>query len=172
MFGVASTAHDQSNRRSPLAGKSRPALLRSASKQTRPSVKKGREGIRSLRWSWSEPKQPRGKRRTESVGSAQCGNRPCNFHYVWDIALLEHTGRSEQDYVAYLEQQIATNRWKASGTPEDWANESLKLAKQVWLPEGGSVDEAYYKANIGVVDQQLALAGLRLAALLNDVFTT
>ena len=104
-------------------------------------------------------------------GSAQCGSRPCNFHYVWDIALLEHAGRSEQDYVAYLEQQIATNHWKASGTPEDWANESLKLAKQVWLPEGGSVDEAYYKANIGVVDQQLALAGLRLAALLNDVFT-
>jgi hypothetical protein len=29
------------------------------------------------------------------------------------------------------------------------------------------VDEAYYKANIGIVDQRLALAGLRLAALLN-----
>lgn len=104
-------------------------------------------------------------------GSAQCGNRPCNFHYVWDIALLEHTGRSEQDYVTYLEQQIKANGWHGGGTTEDWANESLKLAKQAWLPEGGAVDEAYYKANIGIVDQQLAVAGLRLADLLNDIFS-
>src|SRR5947209_43564 len=104
-------------------------------------------------------------------GSAQCGKGPCNFHYSWDIALLEHSGRSEQNYVAYLEQQIKANNWHGGGTPEDWANESLQVAKQVWLPEGGALDEAYYKANIGILDQRLALAGLRLADLLNDVFS-
>jgi hypothetical protein len=30
------------------------------------------------------------------------------------------------------------------------------------------VDDAYYKANIGIVDERLALAGLRLAAMLNQ----
>jgi hypothetical protein len=101
-------------------------------------------------------------------GSTQCGKYPCNLHYEWDTGLLEHTGRSEQDYVTYLEQMIASKKLQAGGTPEDWANESLRLAKQVWISEGGAVDQAYYQANISIVDERLALAGLRLAAVLND----
>lgn len=101
-------------------------------------------------------------------GSAQCGKYPCNLHYEWDTGLIEHTGRSEQDYVTYLEQRIASEKLLADGTPAEWANESLRLAKQVWLTDGGAVDETYYKTNIGIVDQRLALAGLRLAAMLND----
>src|SRR5437016_7237127 len=104
-------------------------------------------------------------------GSPQCGKGRCNFHFVWDISLIEHTGLSEQDYVARLEQLIATRglQTKGTGTPEDWANESFRWAQKVWLNEGGAVDEAYYQANIGVVDERLALAGLRLAGVLNDV---
>ena len=104
-------------------------------------------------------------------GSPQCGKGPCNFHFVWDIALIEHTGLSEQDYVARVEQLIASRnlQGKATGTPEDWANESFRVAQKVWLNEGGAVDEAYYQANIGVVDERLALAGLRLAGVLNEV---
>jgi hypothetical protein len=105
---------------------------------------------------------------TVEFGSAQCGNRPCNLHADWDSGLIEHTGRSEQEYVDYLEQMIAGKKLHASGTPEDWANESLGLAKQVWVNDGGAVDQAYYQANIGIVDERLALAGLRLAAVLND----
>jgi len=103
-------------------------------------------------------------------GSAQCGNRPCNLHYEWDIGLLEHSGKSESDYVAQLEQLIVTKHLqsKAGGLAEDWANESFGYAKQAMLKDGGAVDEAYYKANIGLIDERLALAGLRLAKLLND----
>ena len=101
-------------------------------------------------------------------GSTQCGKYPCNLHYLWDGDLIEHTGRSEQEYVAYLEKLIAERKLQAGGTPETWANESLQLARKAWLNEGASVDEAYYRANIGIVDQRLAMAGLRLAATLND----
>jgi hypothetical protein len=103
-------------------------------------------------------------------GSTQCGDWPCNLHFVWDIDLIEHTGRSEADYVAYLEQLIASKNLqaKAGGTPQDWANESFHDAQQAFLENGASVDEAYYKANIGMLDERLALAGLRLAALLNE----
>jgi hypothetical protein len=103
-------------------------------------------------------------------GSAQCGTRPCNLHYEWDIGLLEHSGKSESDYVAQLERLIVTNHLqsKAGGTAEEWANESFGYAKQAMLKDGGAVDEAYYKANIGLIDERLALAGLRLAKLLND----
>jgi S1/P1 Nuclease len=105
-------------------------------------------------------------------GSIQCGKFPCNLHFVWDIGLIEHAGRSEKDYAIYLEKLILRERLmgKADGTPEDWANESLRLAKQVWLNEGSSVDEAYYRANIPMVDERLALAGLRLAKTVNRVF--
>lgn len=103
-------------------------------------------------------------------GSPQCGNRPCNLHFAWDIDLIEHTGRSEADYVAYLEQLITSKKLQASGTAQDWANESFHDAQQVMLENGGAVDETYYKANIGMLDERLALAGLRLAALLNEVF--
>lgn len=105
-------------------------------------------------------------------GSSQCGKYPCNLHSVWDSDLIEHTGRSEQEYVAYLQQQIPAHRWqeRAGGSPEDWANESLRLARQAWVNDAGSVDEAYYKTNISTVDERLALAGLRLARILNEIF--
>jgi S1/P1 Nuclease len=49
------------------------------------------------------------------------------------------------------------------------ANKSFALAKAAWVNDGGSVDEQYYEQQIKVVDVRLALAGLRLAALLNEV---
>ena len=44
------------------------------------------------------------------------------------------------------------------------------MAKAAWVNDGGSVDEQYYRQQIKVVDKRLAFAGLRLAALLNEVF--
>lgn len=103
-------------------------------------------------------------------GSAQCGTRPCNLHFVWDVGLIEHTGWTETKYASHIEKLIEERNLlkHAQGNPEDWANESFRLAHQVWLSEGGQSDEAYYERNIEVVDERLALAGLRLAGLLNE----
>lgn len=103
-------------------------------------------------------------------GSPECGTRPCNLHYVWDAGLIEHTGRNEASYVTYEQALIAKRNLqkKARGTPEDWANESFHLAHQVWLNEGGSVNQVYYNKDIAIVNERLALGGLRLAALLNQ----
>jgi len=105
-------------------------------------------------------------------GQTQCGKYACNLHFVWDIGLIEHAGRREADYVSYLERWIVRRRLqdKAGGSPENWANESFALAKQVWLSDGSQVDEAYFRTNIEVVNERLALAGLRLARLLNEAF--
>ena len=83
---------------------------------------------------------------------------------------MTHTRSSEKEYVARLERLISRQdlEREADGTPETWANESFNLAKRVWLNDGSSVDEAYYRNNIGSLDQRLALAGLRLARLLNE----
>jgi nuclease S1 len=103
-------------------------------------------------------------------GSPQCGKYPCNLHFAWDMGLIEHTGLSEQQYVARLDELIASRKLtvQADGTPEQWANESFVLAKKVWLNDGGTVDESYYENEIGVVNRRLALAGLRLARMINQ----
>jgi S1/P1 Nuclease len=106
-------------------------------------------------------------------GSDQCGGRPCNLHALWDEGLIEHAHRSQSGYILHLENLITRRRLEARaiGTPEDWANQSFHLAHDVWLTDGSRVDEAYYDRHIGIVDERLALAGLRLAKLLNNALS-
>src|SRR5262249_22946059 len=79
-----------------------------------------------------------------------------------------HTGYSEEEYVQHLNQLIEQQHLQASGTPEDWANESHLQARQIVEQKPVSIDEQYYQANITLVNKKLALAGLRFAAVLND----
>jgi hypothetical protein len=103
-------------------------------------------------------------------GSPKCGDYDCNLHWAWDSLLLEHTGLSEEDYVARLNQLIAQKHLEkqSGGTAVDWANESHLQARHILDQKAASIDEAYYQANIDLVNEKLALAGLRLAALLNS----
>jgi hypothetical protein len=104
-------------------------------------------------------------------GSQTCGTRPCNLHFTWDIGLLEHSGRHDaKEYAAFLDGLIsARNMWKEpEGTPEEWANQSFQLAKKVWVNDGDVVDEAYYRASMPILNDQLAIAGIRLAKVLNE----
>jgi hypothetical protein len=104
-------------------------------------------------------------------GSETCGTSPCNMHGVWDSALIAHRALDEGHYLPVLRDLIAKSGWEAQppGSPAEWAMQSHDLGKAALLPEHGIVDEAYYRANIGVVDQRLALAGVRLAAVLNEI---
>ena len=90
-----------------------------------------------------------------AFGSSQCGRYACNLHYEWDTGLLEHVGRSEAEYVAYLEQFIQQKHLKASGDQVDWANEPHDLARAAWLSDGGSADDKYYAKEITVIDDVL-----------------
>jgi hypothetical protein len=103
-------------------------------------------------------------------GSPKCGDYDCNLHWTWDTLLLEHTGYSEEEYVGRLNTLIAQKHLEnqAGGTPVDWANESHLQARQIMEAKPAAVDDAYYQANIELVNQKLALAGLRLATLLNN----
>ena len=102
-------------------------------------------------------------------GATQCGDYPCNLHSVWDSELILHTGLREHRYARELEEMIASDHLRAgSADPVKWANDSLALAKQAWVHPQTNIDEAYYLRERPVVDRQLALAGLRLARLLNE----
>lgn len=101
---------------------------------------------------------------------SRCGRYECNLHAVWDSDLIEHTALSREEYVRHEEELVRSDKLEvlAGGTPEEWADESLKLAEGAWVPDGTDLDERYYKKQIKVVDRQMALAGLRLAKLLNE----
>jgi len=105
-------------------------------------------------------------------GSTECGQHPCNLHGSWDIGLIEHTGMGVREYVTHLDKLIAKEHLTASGSPEDWANESHGDAESAWVADGAQIDETYYQKEIKVVDRRLALAGLRLAAVLNEAFAS
>jgi hypothetical protein len=103
-----------------------------------------------------------------AFGSAQCGDYPCNLHGAWDTELIQHTGVREHLYALQLEKMIASDHLQAgSADPVAWANESLQLAREAWVQPQANIDQAYYLRERPVVDRQLALAGLRLATLLN-----
>jgi hypothetical protein len=114
-------------------------------------------------------------------GSSNCGNdpskpSPCNLHSVWDSRLITHRGLDDAAYLSALEKLIASKGWAPAfakapaGSPADWAVESWKLAKAALVANGANIDEAYYKKQIPVIDERLALAGIRLAAVLNRTF--
>ena len=62
--------------------------------------------------------------------------------------------------------------WRKGDKPLDWANESLAITRRVYreLPASHEVGEIYCDRNIGTVEDRLAAAGVRLAALLNSLF--
>mgnify|MGYP000952893475 CR=1 FL=1 len=105
---------------------------------------------------------------------------PWNLHAVWDGGMIDQTGRSRTAYVKYLKDWIATQNAVviASGSFVDWANETHAQAvdhayrtangSKAFPASGGKVGQKYQSANIKVVDQQLAKAGVRLAKVLND----
>jgi hypothetical protein len=107
-------------------------------------------------------------------GSDTCGGDPvrpipCNLHSAWDTQLIAHRELSDSRYLSVLEQRIASERLtsRPPGTPSDWAMESLALSNAAMLPQQGNADEAYYRVNIPIIEQRLALGGTRLASLLN-----
>jgi len=110
-------------------------------------------------------------------GSANCSNdpartAPCNLHSVWDSRLISHRRLDEAPYLIVLERQIAEKHLAGQppGTPEEWAVQSWSLGKAALVPQDTDITEAYYKTNIPIVETRLALAGVRLAAVLNRVF--
>jgi len=93
----------------------------------------------------------------------------CNLHSVWDTALIARRALRDPQYLAALEQQIKQQRLdrRESGSPAEWARESHALAKIALLPANGDVDETYFRKTIAVIDERLALGGLRLATWIN-----
>jgi hypothetical protein len=100
--------------------------------------------------------------------------RPCNLHGAWDSELIARRKTGDAAYVAALQKLIVDKRMGSQpvGTPAEWAEQSWRLAKEALVAPGTNLDEGYYRRHIVVIDERLALGGVRLAAVLNRALTT
>ena len=108
------------------------------------------------------------------AGSDPAKPSPCNLHSVWDSRLIARRNLDDPTFVAVLQKLIVARGFgsQPAGTPAQWAEQSFKLAKEALVTPDTNIDEAYYRRHIGVVEDRLALGGVRLAADLNRILTT
>jgi hypothetical protein len=104
-------------------------------------------------------------------------NRRTNLHRVWDEDLVEALGPDAGAVAGSIEAGLSPqDKAKfAAGTPADWANESFSVAtKEIYarIPSRGPIrlPRDYARRENAAVRLQLARAGIRLAALLNNIY--
>ena len=109
-----------------------------------------------------------------------------NLHYVWDTGLIRASYYDWGSYVDALEKGILKNdaevqRLGQVVDPRQWAEETHLVAEQAWPAKGTdltdntvvfTVDDAYYDRVMPLLDRRLAVAGLRLAAFLNQAYAS
>jgi hypothetical protein len=96
------------------------------------------------------------------------------LHLVWDVGIIERRTFDWGELVEAIETGWMPGKDVAAlqkGDAVDWAWEAHRAAVGVayMLPDDLNLGDAYYQRGLPVVERQLALAGLRLARVLNEV---
>lgn len=100
--------------------------------------------------------------------------RSTNLHSVWDSGLIDETQLSFSEMAAWLDARItpADARDWSSTDPRDWIAESTALRDQVYPAAGdNTLSYRYVYDNEPRLEGRLERAGVRLAAVLNDIFS-
>jgi hypothetical protein len=98
-----------------------------------------------------------------------------NLHAVWDSGLIRRCVWSWNAYVDRLQYVWLPGKDRTSlarGTPVQWAEEAHKAARDMvfGVEKGADLGDDYVSRAVPVLDRQLAVAGLRLARVLNEAF--
>jgi hypothetical protein len=103
-----------------------------------------------------------------------------NLHRVWDSLVMQrHTGNEKVwlwDFDFIANPGMVSERSK--GTPEDWATESLLIAREAYripgtrnvMAKGARLGSEYHRFALRIIQKQLAKAGIRIAYVLNGIF--
>lgn len=103
-----------------------------------------------------------------------------NLHKVWDSQVIERHTKYENVWLwdmDFIANPGKVKEW-SKGTPEDWATETLQVAKAAYrLPGTGRVMKSgvklgneYNSFALPIIQVQLAKAGIRTAFVLNEIF--
>ncbi len=105
-----------------------------------------------------------------------------NLHRVWDSGIIERAFEDDLSLfkdISTLAGSAEAASW-TNGTVESWADESLDLAKKVYLQpdsdaplrSGSKLGEAYQVVHLPEARRRVAQSGVRLAKILNEAFDT
>ena len=94
-----------------------------------------------------------------------------NLHRVWDSDMIDDTRLSFTELAESLEKPDAAKlaTWQKTNV-RDWANESITYRKDVYNIGDGTLGYLYSYNNFHIVRLRLLQAGVRLAAVLNQIY--
>jgi hypothetical protein len=96
-----------------------------------------------------------------------------SLHQIWDQDVVTPLGRDSVSVAAVIDSQLTPQQKAAFAreSVEDWTNESFHLAEsEIYARLPDRLPENYAQKESDIARQQLAKAGIRLAAILNRVF--
>ena len=99
--------------------------------------------------------------------------KPTNLHSLWDSALVDFDKYSYTEYADVVDVYGKKhNEVLANGTIEDWIFDSYNLANKIYAdtPGESALSYKYHYQFKDAVEAQLLKGGVRLAAVLNDIF--
>jgi len=112
-----------------------------------------------------------GKDRGGNSFSVVYFDNPTNLHSVWDSTMLDREKLSYSEKSKWLQSKMTEDQISAWSTadPLVWISESTKLRDQIY-PKQQIISWEYTFNHIGMIDQRLSQAGVRLAVYLNELF--
>ena len=99
---------------------------------------------------------------------------PTNLHGVWDSQLIDFQQLSYTEYASAIHFCTAAQRTKWQTAPiSEWLYESNQIAEKLYteIKPGDTLNYKYNFNHIAIVNQQMLKAGVRLAGLLNQIFS-
>jgi len=93
-----------------------------------------------------------------------------NLHHVWDDGIIKTQDIGYEKCLSiYKTMRPAEVAQLKTGTVEQWLKESRSLLPDVYDFKDNTIDEAYIDKNTPIIEKQLVIAGIRLAAVLEKV---
>lgn len=101
-------------------------------------------------------------------------NQGTNLHSLWDSKLIDHQGLSVLEMSKQYDKATPAEikQWQAD-QPMKWLWESYQITTKLYaeIEKNNSLDEDYYKTHIGMIQQRIDQGGIRLAGILNDIYS-
>jgi len=101
-------------------------------------------------------------------------SNPTNLHSVWDSQLIDFQQLSYTEYAAAINHSTPAQRQAWQKAPiSQWLFESNQLAEKLYtdIRPGDTLTYKYNFTHIDPLNQQLLKAGIRLAGVLNALFS-
>lgn len=97
-----------------------------------------------------------------------------NLHSVWDSRMIDSKKLSYTELAQHLNRkatQPLIKEWQ-NINPEGWLQEAIDLRPIAYhIPEDHTLGYAYLYKNYPIAEQRLLMAGVRLAGILNDIYS-